>query len=248
MTEASTWRDGGTTQWAILPFFRVYFPLLGVAVASLSRIKDDVERYRSSFRKAVRLLFALTLPALAFQLVSAHDVILLLLGGKWMAAVPLFQVLTVGALVGAPNWVMRWVYMSEGRTRRQLTWWLISAPVMIGAVAAGLPWGALGVAVGSTAAACVLVAPGVLFALSGSRLTMGDVVVGLWRPAVAATVAGLATVAVNLVMPQIPILILRLAASAAFFGAMYLGCWCVTSRSRQEVREMLGVVRLLRSR
>ena len=133
-------------QWATLTFWQVYSPLSDVLVASFSRLQHDAPRYRAYFCKASMGLYFITAPAMTFAFVEAREIILLLLGPNWVAAVPIFRVMTVGAFAGSAIHVAKWVYLAEGSTKRQLTWSLISTPVLIAGVVSGLWWGASGVA------------------------------------------------------------------------------------------------------
>ncbi|NJN16611.1 MAG: lipopolysaccharide biosynthesis protein [Oscillochloris sp.] len=108
-------------QWSTFPMLNVYGPLLSVAVASLSRVRDHADRYRSYARQALLPIFTSVLPALAFMFVEARAVIRLLLGEQWLAAVPIFRLLCAAAFVGCAGTVTKIIYHSLGTTRRSCT-------------------------------------------------------------------------------------------------------------------------------
>ncbi|NJM05431.1 oligosaccharide flippase family protein [Candidatus Gracilibacteria bacterium] len=157
-------------QWSTFPVTNIYGPLLGVAVASLSRVQHDAVRYRDLARRALLPIFATCLPALAFMAVEAANVVALLLGAQWLAAVPLFRVLCIAAFVGCTSTVTKALYLSAGSTARQLRWGLIAAPLTIAAVLVGSIWGVYGVALGYSAATIGLAYPSVRYCLYGSHL------------------------------------------------------------------------------
>lgn len=116
--------------WAMMPFHQVYFPVMAVAVSSMSRLQDDASRYRHYVRTALLGIFTIIFGGMAFLFVKAHDGLLLLLGGQWMQAIPLFRILTVGTVAISVNQVTRWFYLAEGRTHRNLQWVLIQASTL----------------------------------------------------------------------------------------------------------------------
>jgi O-antigen/teichoic acid export membrane protein len=234
-------------RWAMLPVQQLYTPLNGVVVATLSRLRDDVERYRAAFRTAVRCSAALVMPALAFLFVAAHDVVLLLLGEQWLGAVPLFQALAVAAFLDIGRLSCKWVYLAEGRMRRHLGWTLIATPVVMLGVALGMLWGARGVAVGYAAAAAVLLYPGVVYCMSGSLLRPRDFWRSIRRPAFAAVAAATALLLLvqGWAIPAMPLLA-RLPVHALCFALLYLAAWLAVPGGRREAGELLGLLRLLR--
>ena len=212
-------------QWSIVPTAQVQGPLLGVAVASLSRVRHDAAAYRAGCRAALLPVFSLSLPASAFMVVEARAIILLLLGPQWLAAVPLFRLFSIAAFVGSISTATKWLYLSQGDTRRQLRWSLIATPIMILAVASGVAWGALGVAIGFTIATCLLAYPSVWFCLRTSPLGLGDFLGIVWRPVLAALGAALALFAARALLPFPDQFVVALGTKLLLFGGTYLLCW-----------------------
>ncbi len=212
-------------QWSIFPTAQVHGPLLGVAVASLSRLRHDPARYRAHCRLALLLVFSLCLPATAFMFTEATAVILLLLGDQWLAAVPIFRLLCLAAFANCATVVTKWLYLSLGETGRQLRWSLIATPVPILAVALGARWGAYGVALGFTGATCLLAYPSVAYCLKTSPLGLRDFLGVLWRPAVAAIAAAGALALARTLLPIPGALVPALALKLALFGGVYLALW-----------------------
>ena len=234
-------------QWAGLPFWQLYSPLTDILVASFSRLQPDPPLYRAYFRKAVMGLYFITAPAMMFAVVEAREIIMLLLGPKWSAAVPIFRVMAVAAFAGSVTLVARWAYLAEGSTKRQLTWSLISTPLLVTGVGAGLWWGALGVAYGYAAATCLLAFPSLRYALHGSSLHISDFARAVWRPALTAILAAVALFGMRRVAPEMQHIALWFLRDLCFISATYLGFWLVTPGGRHGLREMLSVLRHLRS-
>lgn len=233
-------------RWSIFPINQLYAPLMSVAVAGLSRVQDDAERFRAYFRQGLLPVFALSLPVLAFALVEARPVILVLLGDQWLAAVPLFRLLCLAAFMETINKVTKWLYTAQGQTERQFTWGLIYTPLMIIAVAVGAQWGAMGIAVGFTAGTVLLTYPAVTFCLAVVPLTMRDFLSIVWRPALAAAAAAGALAAAHPFLPDSGSALLTLLVAFPIFSVLYAVCWILLPGGWAATRDVLRLVELLR--
>lgn len=233
-------------RWSLFPVQRVHGPLLEVSVAGLSRVRGDAAAFRSYTRQSARAVLAATLPPLAFVAVAAAPVVRVLLGPQWGGAVPLLQWLALAACARTVAKTSHWLYLAEGRTRRQLAWALGSAPVMMAGVALGL-WagGVEGVAVGFAAASGLLLGPEVALALRGSQMTPGDFAGAVWRPAAASAAAAGALAAARVVSWPAAAPLLDLALSAGLFACVLAGTWLLLPGGP---RAALDVVTLLRRR
>ena len=86
----------------------------------------------------------MALPAIVALMIVSKDVVAVFLGPHWAPAVPMFAVLGVTALLHTTYLTTAWLFVSLGRTGRQLRWSLIAVPVTIAGIAAGFPWAASG--------------------------------------------------------------------------------------------------------
>ena len=64
-----------------------------VAISALSRLQDDERRFKGYFLKGYSLVLALTVPVTVACAVFADDIITVLLGAKWLEAIPIFRAL-----------------------------------------------------------------------------------------------------------------------------------------------------------
>ena len=131
----------------MLPITQVNQPLATVLLAGLSRLQSDPKEYAELFMKAVRGIALLTIPIVVFCFFFSTDVVLVLLGRKWLSVVPVFQFLAPAALFGAISFAPGWLCQSLGRTRRQFHYGLVSAPICVTGFLIGIKWGIAGVAV-----------------------------------------------------------------------------------------------------
>ena len=117
-----------------------------VAFSALSRLQDDAQRFRSYFLKGYTLVMTLTIPITVICTVFAKDVILVVLGPKWLEAVPIFRLLGPTILVFALINPLGWLLWSLGLVARSLKIALVFAPIIILGYIIGLPYGPKGVA------------------------------------------------------------------------------------------------------
>lgn len=135
-------------QLLMAPIVQLLAPMTRVALPVLSRLQDDRARFVAFLRRGqlIGSLLAGSIYALVFGL--AHPVVLLLFGEQWLGLVPIFQALAVGGVFRALNQVAYWAYLGLGLSMQQFRFYLVSQPLIILFMLAGLPWGPLGVAVG----------------------------------------------------------------------------------------------------
>ena len=151
-------------------------PLHGVAVASLSRLRDDVVGLKRAWAKALSVLAFWGMPAFGLMAVTGQDVIVLLLGEKWSGAGLLLSIL---ALRGIPNVVERslgWLHVTAGRADRWARWGVIASCAQLGAIVIGLWFGLAGVVIASAICTAVLSIPAIAYAGRPLGIRFGDVV------------------------------------------------------------------------
>ncbi len=161
-----------------------------VAFAALSRLQDDPKRLKSYFLKGYSLVLTLTVPITIACALFADDVIRVLLGQKWMAAVPIFRLLAPTILVFAivnPLW---WLISSLGLVGRTLRMALVIAPIMIAGYVIGLPYGANGVAFAYSTVMLLWVIPAIAWCVRGTTVSFREILSTASWPMGSSIVAG----------------------------------------------------------
>ncbi|HEX6104363.1 MAG TPA: hypothetical protein VFZ26_02190, partial [Gemmatimonadales bacterium] len=142
--------------------------------------------------------------------------------------------------------VTKWLYLSQGATRREFRWAAISTPVMILGVVAGLPWGAMGVAIGYTAAEVALAYPAIAFCLRTSHLSQRDFFAAVARPAIAAVAGAALLLAGGSLLPGSIHPVLALLARVASFSAAAALAWLLLPGGRRAAGDLLDLAHELR--
>ncbi|MGH3864457.1 lipopolysaccharide biosynthesis protein [Actinokineospora sp.] len=129
-----------------------------VLFPAFSRLAGDLAALRVELSRATRALAVLALPAMALVAAAAPQVVLLLFGADWAAAVPIVQVLAMaGAMQAIYHPSTAPLVLGLGHAGLNLRYAWLTTIVSIVGIVAGLPFGPLGVAVGYSAATALLV-------------------------------------------------------------------------------------------
>lgn len=210
-------------QLILLPIRQINAPLSAVAIPALSRLQTDPEGYRRFYRRFIECIAIAGLPLMVFALIKAKAIVQVVLGDQWMAAVPILIALAPAGIIGVFNIAGGVVFLSTGRTDKQLRATIVTSIIVVAGFLFGLPYGPLGVAIGFSAT-WVATFPGIIwYAFKDSPLRARDLFAGIWRAASGASVAGLAVIATTLGGSSLlESAFLDLAVSFVVFAAAYL--------------------------
>lgn len=142
-----------------------------VAVASLSKLRDNLPELRRVWAMALSTLAFYGMAAFAILAVTGEDIVVLLVGEKWLFAGILLNIV---ALRGIPHCVERtlgWLHVPAGRADRWARWGCIGTAAHLLALPFGMPFGALGVAIAYTLTMYFLFIPAIAYA--GQPLGIG---------------------------------------------------------------------------
>jgi PST family polysaccharide transporter len=149
------WRCGDTVlglygrayQLLLLPLSQVNTPIASVAIPALSRLQYHEKHYRRAFLQLLKKLTMVTIPLIALTIVCADWIVHAVLGSQWDGAAKIFVWLGLAALLQPLTFTSGWLFVSQGRTREQLVWGVLSSAVIVLSFVIGLHWGAIGVAI-----------------------------------------------------------------------------------------------------
>ncbi len=174
-----------------LPMEQLNSAIGSVALPTLSRLQNDPERLKRYFLQGYSLVLSATLPITLTSVIFADELILVLLGPKWIGAIQVFRLLAPGALALALINPFGWLLFAKGQTGRSLRMALLILPLATLACIIGLHYGATGVATGYSGVMILLVVPLILWAKWGSSITGADVMRAVKKPILAGLLAGL---------------------------------------------------------
>lgn len=169
-----------------------------VAFPTFARLQGDLKRLRMFFLKSYTLLVTLTVPITIISTAYADDIVLVLLGPKWSAAGQVLRFFAPTALAFGLINPFGWLLSSTGRVGRSLAIACLIAPLVIAGYAAGLPYGAPGVALGFSAVMILLIVPVIAWSKIDMGIRASDVWGSIRAPFFSGAVSGLVAFAANL--------------------------------------------------
>ncbi|MCU0257136.1 MAG: lipopolysaccharide biosynthesis protein [Vicinamibacterales bacterium] len=240
---------------AALPTTELLAPIGRVLFPAFSLMRDEPARLREAFRAAFGVQCLVAMPAAAGMAVLAEDVVLVLLGPRWVEAIPFVRILAIAGLALALSHAGSYVLTALGRVRLlaanswaqfllfvALAYWALPQQPVEAIATARVGLAALGSAVVLTAVIHMNVA------------ALGDLVRAAWRPAAAsaALVAVIAGTRSALPWPPLPALAIEVVIGGATFTATLLGLWWLSGRPQSAealvLEEMARAIDRARSR
>lgn len=123
-----------------------------------ARLADDIATLGVEMTRTIRSLALLSLPAMAIVSAAAPQIVAVMFGPDWTPAVPIIQVLAIAGAVQAvyqPSTLPLILGLGHAKLNLRYAW--LTTTVTIVGIVGGLPYGALGVAVGYCTATVLLV-------------------------------------------------------------------------------------------
>lgn len=157
----------------------VYENLLGllaislhpVAVASLSKLTDNLAELKQAWSKAMATLAFFAMPAFALLAITSEDLITIVLGDQWAYTGFLVSILSVRGIPHVVERTLGWLHVPAGRGDRWMRWGFVGAIVQLISLFCGLPFGAEGVVVAYVISMYLTFIPAIVYA--GKPLGIG---------------------------------------------------------------------------
>jgi PST family polysaccharide transporter len=130
----------------LLPRDSVTNVVARVLLPAFSRMQDDDERLAKAYLRTCGAIAFVTFPMMAGLAVVARPFVEVVLGEKWLPAVPLIWILAVFGALQAVTVVRGHLFLAKGRADLHFAWGVIISFLSVCGFFAGLPWGVRGVA------------------------------------------------------------------------------------------------------
>jgi PST family polysaccharide transporter len=130
----------------LFPLQQINLPVMQVMSPTLSKLRNEPERYKEVFMRIVRVVMLVTLPGILVLALCADWLIPFVLGPRWQGVVPIFRNLALVGALQTVNGTIGALFITQGRTGQMARWGVVYAVICNISFAMGLPWGAQGVA------------------------------------------------------------------------------------------------------
>lgn len=233
----------------VLPINQLSAPLTVVAVAALSRVRDDAAQYRRYFLRALSTMAFIGMGVAAALTLVGADLIFVLLGPGWEPSGRIFTIFGPAIGISLLYGTHGWIHLSIGRADRWLRWGLVELAVTALCFLIGLPWGPAGIAVAWVASFWILAIPGLWYAGRPVHLGIGPMIAVVWRYVLASALAAGAVVAVVRALPAVVAApgiagaLARMAVNASLLGLFYLAAVVLLHMGCEplwQIAELLG--------
>lgn len=164
-----------------LPANQLVAPLANVALAALSRLTDEPDKYRRCYLDALSILAFVGMPLSAMLTLSGIDIILLVLGPQWTKAGEIFCYFGASIGIMLIYGTQGWLHLSLGRPDRWVRWGFFECIATSAFFVCGLPFGSEGVAIGYALSFYVLTAPCLYYAGKPIDLRLSSLLSVVWK-------------------------------------------------------------------
>ena len=206
-------------------------PIRRVMLPGYSKMLDDLPRLRAAFVNGFALIMLLSAPLAVGVGLVADPLVRVLLGDKWLDAIPLMRVLVLYgvASIGLANQAP--VLAALGHTRLMSTLLAAGVAILLPAVIwATHAYGALGAAYAVGVANFLLFAAGLVATLRVLEISLLEPLRQTWRVALAtlamaAVVLALQSALAEAGSPALVVLLACVVSGALVYAAVVLGLW-----------------------
>jgi PST family polysaccharide transporter len=152
-----------------------------VLFPAFSRMQHDDARLKAAYLRACGAIAFVTFPMMLGLMAVAHPFVEVVLGAKWLPAVPLIVILAPLGAIQSIGQTANQLLLAKGRSDWYFRWGAVASVVYVCCFFAGLPWGVTGVAVSFLIASSALMVFGLWIASRFvAGLTLRDVGAELW--------------------------------------------------------------------
>ncbi len=140
----------------LVPSSRLTWPVTDVLFPAFSEIQNDARRVAQAWFRVTRLIGSVTVPAMLGLIIVAPEFVVVVLGDRWSAAIPLVRLLAWVGLLQSLQGLNSSILLARDRSHTLLRYAVIVAVATIVSFVAGIHWGVVGVAVGYAVASTIV--------------------------------------------------------------------------------------------
>ena len=226
-------------------------PLSHVALAALSRVKDDPARLRRNLSDSLEMVALVGMAMGANLTLIGKPLVRLVLGTKWVESGRIFELFGPGIGVMLLYSTCWWIHVSIGKPERFFRWTLVESAATALMFVLALPWGPAGIAVAWSVSFWILLIPAFWYAGRPIHFGVIHLLTAIWRYALASLVAGSISKIIlwHLSFSGKPGGVLdaleEIVVSSALFVGMYLGLVILLHRGYSPFRQLKSLLREL---
>ena len=164
-----------------LPASQLIAPIHSVALAALSRLTNNPEKYRKYYLDTISVIGFVGMFLSLVLTVTGKDVVFLVLGAQWAATGKAFSYFGASIGIMLIYSTQGWIHLSLGRVDRWLRWGILECILTTGFFMVGLPFGTNGIALAYTILLYLLLVPCLHYAGQPIGLRSRSIISAIWR-------------------------------------------------------------------
>ncbi len=172
-----------------LPANQLTAPLSNVALASLSRLVKEPQKYRQYYLNAISTITFVGMALSGILTLAGRDIIIFVLGPQWAKAGDIFCYFGASIGIMLIHNTQGWLHLSLGRPDRWVRWGIFETIFTTIAFIISLPFGIAGVATAYTITYYIIIFPALLYAGKPINLNLSSIISATWKFFVAALIA-----------------------------------------------------------
>ncbi|WP_293776185.1 lipopolysaccharide biosynthesis protein [uncultured Oxalicibacterium sp.] len=177
--------------------------LMRVSLPAFSRLQDQEEELRRTYLHSTALTAMATAPLFVGLAILSHDIVLVLLGEKWLPSVPVMQIITIIGFLTSIGYYNQSIMLVRNKPQWQTRLALLYAVTNIAAFVAFTRFGLIYTALAFSLRALLLFPVSVWCAITLISVSWRQYVSGLLPAVVAATAMAVGVLLAASFMPQV---------------------------------------------
>jgi PST family polysaccharide transporter len=165
-------------------------PLNNVALAALSRVRDNPTQFRRNLISSLEIVALVGMAMGADLALVGKDIVRVVLGAKWAESGRIFELFGPGIGVMLLYSTIGWIHVSIGKPERWFRWTLVESTSTASMFLLALPWGPSGIAVAWSVSYWILLLPAFWYAGRPIDFSVSQLVGAVWKYAAASLIAG----------------------------------------------------------
>lgn len=232
-----------------LPATQLVTPLTSVALSTLARLRQDKPKFEAFYLRAVSTISFIGTVAAVVLMLTAEDLVLLLLGPAWMQTGKVLMVLSAAIAATLLSGTNSWLHLSLGKPGRWLRWNITAAAITIGAFSIAAPYGAVAMGIAYSAKSYILLLPGLWYAGRPIGLSPRKLFYSVWPYFIAAVLVCLSWLYLSANWPLLKDLlsemhlVVRIVFVALVSSALYVALVAMIERSFKSVFDVASLVK-----
>lgn len=213
--------------------FEIAMPISRVLYTGMVRLRDDLERYRRAFLRALHGVTLITAPICFGLAAVSHELVLVALGDNWVEAIDIMKLMALSGALRIISLIVTDQLVVLGQLRKNaVISWIQAIIILSSAIPVYLHFGLMGVATVTVTLSAITLVYLMAMMARASGISMLAQAGSFCGPMLAGTLMAGAVLALPLIftVPDILMLAIKIAVGAIVYAALVALFWLVAGK------------------